>query len=264
MRANKPGLADLKQLRKQTLEAAKPAQNKAAAKPATNNKRKKRGFMPPGGPPPGGPAPVADTVLTPAGSNPHTGNLLATDPAELLDPADRVLFRQVVKSVQRLPAPNRALLPPVPVAPKQVLIQRRERASGNEPAALPQVSDHYTSPKLVGDPTCFVQANHGPDLVKNLAKGKWPIGASLDLHGATLDEARARFDAFLRSCIEHQIRCVRVVHGKGYGSKDNTPVLKETVRRWLTQIADVMAYVECAERDGGAGAVLVLLRANDS
>jgi DNA-nicking Smr family endonuclease len=80
------------------------------------------------------------------------------------------------------------------------------------------------------------------------------------LHGATLDEARARLDQFLQSCLSHQIKSVCIVHGKGYGSRDRTPVLKQTVRRWLTQIDAVLAYTECNEQNGGAGAVQVLLR----
>jgi DNA-nicking Smr family endonuclease len=57
---------------------------------------------------------------------------------------------------------------------------------------------------------------------------------------------------------------VRIVHGKGYGSKDGEPVLKQTIRRWLTQMEAVSAYAECSERDGGAGAVQVLLQAHSS
>lgn len=252
MGANKPGLADLKQLRQLAREAAKPT----ADNPAKNTKRRKksRGFIPPVG------APKSIPEKPPVSSS----NAVPVSSSELIDASDRALFRQVVQSVQRLPDSNRALLPPIPQAPRHVLAQRRESATGLEPAALPQVSDNYASPKLTNDPTRFLQVNYGPDLIKQLERGKWPIGASLDLHGATLDEARSRLDGFLRSCIEHQIRCVRVVHGKGHGSRDNTPVLKETVRRWLTQLEDVKAYVECSERDGGAGAVLVLLRVEES
>ncbi|HEY9571743.1 MAG TPA: Smr/MutS family protein, partial [Pusillimonas sp.] len=108
----------------------------------------------------------------------------------------------------------------------------------------------------------YLRRGHGPDLIKGLQRGKWPIGASLDLHGSTLEQARERLDRFLQSCLAHQIKCARIVHGKGYGSKDGEPVLKQTIRRWLSQIASVIAYVECSEQDGGAGAVYVLLRAD--
>ncbi|CPO52889.1 Smr domain [Bordetella pertussis] len=55
-------------------------------------------------------------------------------------------------------------------------------------------------------------------------------------------------------------RCVRIVHGKGYGSQGLEPVLKDKARTWLVQKADVLAFSEAPERGGGAGALLVLLR----
>lgn len=131
---------------------------------------------------------------------------------------------------------------------------------GKDPTGLPTTPDRHTAVRSDSDETRFVKAGCGPDLIKGLKRGKWPIGASLDLHGATLDEARTRLDEFLESCITHQIKSVRVVHGKGYGSKDGASVLKHNVRRWLTQISAVLAYVECADQDGGAGAVHILLR----
>ncbi|NYT64130.1 Smr/MutS family protein [Alcaligenaceae bacterium] len=177
-----------------------------------------------------------------------------------LDEQDRVLFRQAVKNVQPIKDTQRAILPPLASASSEILRERRQRAVGNEPGKLPQTSDHYAPVKVEQDDASYVQRGYGPDLAKGLKRGKWLIGASVDLHGNTLDEARERLDRFLQSCLAHHIKCVRIVHGKGYGSKDGEPVLKQTVRRWLSQMADVIAYVECAEADGGAGAVQVLLR----
>jgi DNA-nicking Smr family endonuclease len=53
---------------------------------------------------------------------------------------------------------------------------------------------------------------------------------------------------------------VRVVHGKGLGSPGKTPVLKAKVQSWLIQKNQVMAYVQARPVEGGAGALLVLLR----
>jgi len=249
--SSKPRLADLKRLRQQaqSLEApvsAPPAPRRrgtASAGESTGKAGRKKAHHESGDTRPKRVQGAPDAASVP----------LAAE--------DRALFRQAVKSVQPLAPSNRAVLPPVPVAPDRILKERRQAASGAEAPAPAPVSDHYASPLLAPDASHFVQAGHGPDLLKGLARGKWPIGASLDLHGANLDEARQRLDGFLRSCLQHGVRCVRIVHGKGYGSKNNAPVLKDTARRWLTQLDDVMAYTECDERDGGSGAVLVLLRA---
>lgn len=175
-------------------------------------------------------------------------------------PGDISLFRRAVKTAQPIKESHHALLPTLPAAPAPILRQRRESAMGKDPAAPPTIPDRHTAARTDRDETRFVKAGCGPDLLKGLKRGKWPIGASLDLHGATLDEARTRLDEFLESCITHQIKSVRIVHGKGYGSKDGASVLKQNVRRWLTQIPAVLAYVECADHDGGAGAVQILLR----
>jgi len=176
---------------------------------------------------------------------------------------DIALFRRAMALVTPIKDTRRAFLPSIPAEAAEILRQRRERATGEDsPAPLRVLSDQFHPASPSGDDSSFVRGGHGPDLLKGLRKGKWPVEASLDLHGSTLEQARARFDRFLQSCLAHQIRCVRIVHGKGYGSRDGEPVLKQTVRRWLRQLDAVQAYSECAEHEGGAGAVHILLRTN--
>jgi DNA-nicking Smr family endonuclease len=59
------------------------------------------------------------------------------------------------------------------------------------------------------------------------------------------------------------VRCVRVVHGKGLGSPGKTPVLKGKVHAWLVQKNEVLAFVQARADEGGAGALVVLLKAAD-
>lgn len=184
-----------------------------------------------------------------------------TDP---LSAEDRALFRQHTQDVRPILSPQRLLPAPSPILPEQQLNERRRRAAGEgefaTPSALRALSDHFQAAQLRTDDGSFLQAGYGPDLLHKLRQDKWPIEASLDLHGATLDQARERLDQFLATCLTHQIKCVCIVHGKGYGSRDGKPVLKDTIRRWLSQLACVRAYIECHEHNGGSGAVQVLLR----
>ncbi len=55
-------------------------------------------------------------------------------------------------------------------------------------------------------------------------------------------------------------RCVRVVHGKGLGSPGKMPVLKGKVQSWLIQKNEVLAFVQARGDEGGAGALVVLLK----
>ena len=61
---------------------------------------------------------------------------------------------------------------------------------------------------------------------RNLRRGQWRAGAELDLHGLRVEQARHALLSFLDECQEHGIRCVRIVHGKGYGSQGLEPVLR--------------------------------------
>jgi DNA-nicking Smr family endonuclease len=69
---------------------------------------------------------------------------------------------------------------------------------------------------------------------------------------------------FINDARNYGWRCVRVVHGKGLSSPNREPVLKGKVRRWLTQRDEVLAYCEAPRHSGGAGAVLVLLKASSA
>lgn len=246
MRKSDGGLAGLKRLRQQALdETGTDAVRSPVRQPG---KKRRHGAKQPTT----APRPEPEIHTAPDGD--------AADPAELTV-EDAVLFERAMRSVTPIRATGRVILPPRPAAPRTLLRQRRQWASCSEPAPPPAVSDGFVPAATAHDATNFVRAGRGPDLIRDLRRGKWPMQASLDLHGSTLEQARERLDRFLTSCTTHGIRCVQVVHGKGLGSKDGTPVLKQTVRRWLTQIDAVLAYVECEEAHGGAGAVQVLLRA---
>jgi DNA-nicking Smr family endonuclease len=68
--------------------------------------------------------------------------------------------------------------------------------------------------------------------------------------------------AFLTDAIKREIRCVRIVHGKGLGSVNKEPVLKNKVLRWLVQREEVLAFCQARPNDGGSGALIVLLVAD--
>jgi DNA-nicking Smr family endonuclease len=178
-----------------------------------------------------------------------------------LDGKDAALFRRAMANVERIQQNQLVHLPVVRLDSPDVMRQRREYAAGKESAPLATLSDDFAAATSSQDDTRFLRHGHGPDVMKNLKLGKWPIQASLDLHGATIDDARERLDRFLHSCITHKLRCVLIVHGKGYGSQDGESVLKTAVRRWLVQLADVIAYTETPAPRGGSGAVQILLKA---
>lgn len=100
----------------------------------------------------------------------------------------------------------------------------------------------------------------GADIVRRLRRGEWVVRAQVDLHGLRVDEAREALVEFLGRAIRDEIRCVRIIHGKGLGSVNREPVLKAKVPRWLVQREQVLAFCEARPNDGGSGALIVLLR----
>ena len=96
-------------------------------------------------------------------------------------------------------------------------------------------------------------------MVRKLRRGHWVVRSEIDLHGLRIDEARKELGAFLSEASQLGVRCVRVIHGKGLGSKDRQPVLKEKVRAWLVQREEVIAFAQARAAEGGSGALVVLL-----
>lgn len=124
------------------------------------------------------------------------------------------------------------------------------------------ISDEFDAATLldIDDALSFRRPGVGVDVTRKLRRGGWSIQGEIDLHGLRRDEAREALAAFLRDAGKRGWRCVRVVHGKGLGSPGKTPVLKGKVQSWLMQKDEVLAFVQARGDEGGAGAVVVLLR----
>ncbi|HKA87835.1 MAG TPA: Smr/MutS family protein [Haliangiales bacterium] len=100
-------------------------------------------------------------------------------------------------------------------------------------------------------------------ILKRLRAGEYAVQGHIDLHGKTRDEAREAVARFVGDSRRAGRRCVLIVHGRGNHSKDQIPVLKQSVRSWLErgQISRaVLAFTTARPHDGGAGAMYVLLR----
>lgn len=100
-------------------------------------------------------------------------------------------------------------------------------------------------------------------VIKKLYKGHYELEADIDLHGLTSQEAFKQLIRFLHYCVENGYRCVQIVHGKGYHSPDQQPILKNNINLWLRQHKDILAFCSPPSRAGGSGALYVLLRLAD-
>jgi DNA-nicking Smr family endonuclease len=169
----------------------------------------------------------------------------------------RRLFELAVGPVTRLRQTNQVLLsnnPPPPVPFQHQLDEQR--------VLLESISDDFDASSLLDtdDALSYRRPGVGLAVTRRLRQGEWSIQRQLDLHGLRTDEAREALGIFIREASKLGLRCVRVVHGKGLGSPGKSPVLKGRVQSWLVQKNEVMAFVQARPADGGAGALVVLLR----
>jgi DNA-nicking Smr family endonuclease len=166
-------------------------------------------------------------------------------------------FRAMVGEVTPLAIKQRVEhdRPPHPPIPRQ-------RIEDNQQVLIASVSDEFEIDTLLHTDAdlSFRRPGIGPDILRRLRRGEWVIQDHLDLHGARVDEARELLALFLREAVRRGFRCVRVVHGKGLGSKDRQPVLKGKTRVWLAQRDEVIAFCQARPAEGGSGALVVLLR----
>jgi DNA-nicking Smr family endonuclease len=165
-------------------------------------------------------------------------------------------FREAVRDVKPLGV---ACRPPAPsnARPDPVQRERDNRAVLDE-----SLGDQIGIESLLETDASlsYRRAGISADTLRKLRRGFWVVQAELDLHGHRVAEAHGALGAFLREAVQHGQRCVRIVHGKGNGSRDGVPVLKGKVRAWLARRSDVIAFCQARPADGGAGALLVLLK----
>jgi DNA-nicking Smr family endonuclease len=168
-------------------------------------------------------------------------------------------FRRAVADVAPLRGSRRAAFtaPRRSAIPVQRLLD--ERAALAESLSGPfSLDDALES----GEELVYLREGLSRQVLRKLRRAHWVVEANLDLHGMNRVEAALTVAEFLKRCSQRGTRCVRIVHGKGLGSKNREPVLKGLLRKWLSIRDEVLAFCQAPATHGGSGAVLVLLKAS--
>jgi DNA-nicking Smr family endonuclease len=163
----------------------------------------------------------------------------------------------LLPDVTPLPQPNRAPARkplPGPIAKQRA---RNERAVLGESLSD---ADPWELGFEAGDELNFLRPGLATDTLRKLRRGQWVTQNIIDLHGLTVAEARPALVDFLNHCLRDGLRCVRIIHGKGLGSKNGEPVLKRKVASWLMQRDEILAFCQARRTEGGGGAAVVLLK----
>jgi len=163
---------------------------------------------------------------------------------------DSDLFRQALEGVTPLAPPDR--IAPVP-RPRKTVARNQHTA-----AEIPDnLSDHGAGDVAI---TEFLRPGLNRLTLRKLRHGEWRIQDELDLHGLNSDAARKLLAEFLHDAAHRGLRCINVIHGKGWRSEGRDGILKVLTRHWLAQHPQVLAFCEAPPQAGGGGAVWVLLK----
>jgi DNA-nicking Smr family endonuclease len=98
--------------------------------------------------------------------------------------------------------------------------------------------------------------------MERLRRGRVRPEARLDLHGLTQDEAHGALTRFIADSRRAGRRCVIVITGRGR-SKLGGGILREQTPRWLNLApvrGNILGFAQAQPKDGGSGAIYVLLR----
>lgn len=175
------------------------------------------------------------------------------------DEEDAALFLEsvgAVAPVKRMTAPS---------APAVVAAQANNRTE--EAESLARLAELVAGDEQfeVADDGAFIEGSiRGFDerVLRKLRAGDFSPEAQLDLHGRKADEAKLATEAFIQKSRVAGLRCVLIVTGKGLNSPGE-PVLKTNLPSWLTRgrcARQVLAFCSARAKDGGDGAVYVMLR----
>jgi DNA-nicking Smr family endonuclease len=173
---------------------------------------------------------------------------------------ERRLWREAMRDATPIGEPKiKGPAPEAPGAPEEDAAPAAPAVSPPPPAARPAPDLPELSP---GDARGLDKRT-----ALRLKRGQIKLEGRIDLHGHRRTEAHAMLNAFIEGSYGAGKRCVLVITGKGWGSglarHGREGVLRQAVPRWLNSgplRARVLAIATAQPKDGGTGALYVLLR----
>lgn len=169
---------------------------------------------------------------------------------------DKLLFEHAIQGVKPLKTHN--LHDIDPIKPKPLTKYQLQKKHRYQSLAIP-VYDFTEAVSAFESLIYYKKGLRMQDLAK-LRKGEFSVEGRLDLHGYTEELAQQKLTQFIQQSAASQKRYLLVVHGKGYNSDTQTPVLKNLANRLLRALPGVLAFCSATQKDGGVGAVYVLLK----
>ena len=194
-------------------------------------------------------------------SNPHPRvepAAPAIKTAEQEQAEDFELFQKEMRGVQKMDHGNIAQVnQPTKKKLDAQTLAKRAAAEGPMQTAETSLSDTQAMLNPVGSQASLSYriSTLQHKVFEDLKAGNLRWFEAVDLHGCTVEEARVAVLQIIQMAKDENQNVIKIVHGKGPEA-----ILKTYVNGWLRQHRDVLAFVSAPEKQGGTGAVLVLLK----
>ena len=172
-----------------------------------------------------------------------------------LSDEDKALFRRMMHEVKPLGQTKRLDTkgaPHVEKISKKIVLPEKQTTDYN-------LSNYYHTVVNSDSILTYCKQSIPRRRLNELKTGRIPWQARLDLHGLRPDAARESLCHFIEHQSHLENRCLLIIHGKG-SKRGEAPILKNHVNHWLQQLPLVLAFHSALARDGGSGALYVLLQ----
>ena len=176
-------------------------------------------------------------------------------------PEDIAAFRAAVADAIPLSAEARVVFDPPKPRPRPRQRELDEASAIRESLHGPLDIDDLVA---LGETTSYLRTGLPRNVLRDLRRGRWSIQDHVDLHGLNRHEAHEVVSEFIHESLASGKRCLRIVHGRGFGSPGRESILRHLVKGWLMRSQHVLAFCHAPSCDGGEGALWVLLRATNA
>jgi DNA-nicking Smr family endonuclease len=172
--------------------------------------------------------------------------------------ADEDVFAEAMNGIERVAWKHElhpsSKIPRSPVTDSDSEARRlmQEAVDGNFPIPIPDHPEYIEGWIGVA----------GKRFLPNLRNGLYSIQGQIDLHGYNQADAQIAVEDYIIRMSRFRPCCIKIIHGRGINSLTDRATLKESLQRLLStrrMARYVVAYASAPSRDGGVGAVYVLL-----
>jgi DNA-nicking Smr family endonuclease len=115
---------------------------------------------------------------------------------------------------------------------------------------------HVKSNQIISYKRCHLSKKQW----RTFTQGLWRSSYCLDLHGLDRETAWEAVQAYVDDLYCTQQKYGMIVHGKGHYSEDGIAYIKNMLAQHLQRLPNILAYHSAMPKDGGAGALYVLIK----